>query len=207
MTRGAVGKIDLLLALDNSASMADKQAILALAIPDLIVGLVNPRCLDDVTSAPVATQPMSPLDPCPAGSTRDFTPVLDIHVGMISSSLGSFGADGCPLKPDSSCPSADTTPLDNQGHLVTRSDTCDTKGPVPTYQNLGFLAWDPAQKVSPPGQAAVGDPTTTPTTPGLATSLHDSSWATGSTVAASNRRTKPGIAFWSTRRPTRRSSW
>jgi hypothetical protein len=173
VTRGAVGKIDLLLALDNSSSMADKQAILALAIPDLIVGLVNPRCLDDVTNAVVANQPMSPLDPCPAGSTRDFTPVLDIHVGMISSSLGSFGADGCQDKPPAQCPSADTTPLDDHGHLVTRSDTCDAQGPVPTYQSLGFLAWDPAQKLSPPGEAAIGDPTATPPVPGLATSLRD----------------------------------
>jgi hypothetical protein len=47
LQQSAVDKIDLVLGIDNSRSMADKQQILALAIPDLVKGLVNPRCLDD----------------------------------------------------------------------------------------------------------------------------------------------------------------
>jgi hypothetical protein len=156
LTQSGVNKIDLLLAVDNSASMADKQAILALAVPDLITGLVNPQCLDNASGKPTATQPASPTDQCPANSTREFPPVLDIHIGLISSSLGTFGADGCPDKPPASCPTADTTPNDDHGHLVTRSDVCDSKGPIPTYQNEGFLAWDPAQKLKPAGIATVG---------------------------------------------------
>jgi hypothetical protein len=39
---------------------------------------------------------------------------------------------------------------------VTRSDVCDSKGPIPTYQSEGFLAWDPAMKLTPPGITTVG---------------------------------------------------
>ncbi|EYF06119.1 Hypothetical protein CAP_2309 [Chondromyces apiculatus DSM 436] len=46
LTQSAVDKIDILLAIDNSISMADKQDILALAVPDLVEGLVNPPCVD-----------------------------------------------------------------------------------------------------------------------------------------------------------------
>ena len=98
LAASAVDKIDLLLVVDNSASMADKQKILGLAIPDLIVGLVNPPCLDP-TGATVAMQPGGPLEKCPVGSQREFPPVIDIHVGLISSSLGSFGTNGCPEAP------------------------------------------------------------------------------------------------------------
>jgi hypothetical protein len=156
LTATGVNKIDLLLAVDNSASMADKQQLLARAVPELIDGFVNPPCVDNTTHAPLAMQPQSPTDMCPAGSKRAFPPVLDMHIGVVSSSLGTFGADGCPDKPPSSCPTADTTPNDDHGHLVTRSDVCDSKGPIPTYQSEGFLAWDPTQKLMPPGIATVG---------------------------------------------------
>jgi hypothetical protein len=156
LTVKGVDKIDLLLAVDNSASMADKQQLFARAVPDLIAGFVNPPCLDNTTNTPVAMQPAAPTDMCPAASHRAFPPILDMHVGLVSSSLGTFGADGCPDKPPASCPTADTTPNDDHGHLVTRSDVCDSKGPIPTYQSEGFLAWDPAQKLAPPGIATIG---------------------------------------------------
>ena len=46
LPRSRVDKIDLLLMIDNSPSMADKQAILADAVPDLVKGLASPPCLD-----------------------------------------------------------------------------------------------------------------------------------------------------------------
>ncbi len=167
----AVNKIDLVLVVDNSASMADKQAILALALPDLVNGLVNPACVDDTTLLPVsaALQPATPLEACPAGSMREFSPVLDMHIGMLSSSLGTFGANGCPETAPSAC-NGPTSSIsnDDHGHLVTRTSPCaDTN--VPTYQSEGFLAWDPAQMDNPPGEDALGDPASM--TPGLLTSL------------------------------------
>ena len=44
-----VDKVDLLFMIDNSASMGDKQAILADAVPNLLVGLLQPKCVDPAT--------------------------------------------------------------------------------------------------------------------------------------------------------------
>jgi hypothetical protein len=151
-SNSGVDKIDLVLVVANSPQMADKQYVLSLAIPDLVDGLVNPPCLDDKTHQPVASQPTGPTQACPAGSTRASPPVQDIHIGVLSSSLGTFGADGCPEKPPAACTGATPNSIsnDDHGHLVTRTDPCGTAA-VPTYQNLGFLQWDPAQKLTPPG--------------------------------------------------------
>jgi hypothetical protein len=169
LTETGIDKIDIVLVVDNSASMADKQAILALAIPDLLKGLVNPQCLDNKTGAAVADQPASSTLPCPDGSTYEFPPVFDIHVGLLSSSLGSFGTSACV--PATVCGQGITN--DDHGHLVTRSDPCGQSAPVETYENLGFLAWDPEKQLTPPGETALGDPTVTPPVAGLTTSLHD----------------------------------
>ncbi len=172
LTQSGVNKIDLVLVVDNSASMADKQQILALAIPDLVKGLVNPKCLDNVTNLPTATQPTDPTAGCPANSSREFPPVFDIHIGLLSSSLGTFGANGCP-DPTPTTPCGPGATNNDHGHLVTRSDPCGQTAPVATYQNLGFLAWDPKSALTPPGETAIGDPTQTPPVPGLTTSLRD----------------------------------
>src|SRR4051812_19345082 len=61
LTQSQVDKIDLLLMIDNSRSMADKQAILVAAVPDLVKGLVNPKCVDSKTEValPPNQQPTS----------------------------------------------------------------------------------------------------------------------------------------------------
>src|SRR6185503_14009258 len=41
-----VNKIDLLFMIDNSSSMADKQAILGEAVPELVKRLIEPKCVD-----------------------------------------------------------------------------------------------------------------------------------------------------------------
>jgi hypothetical protein len=94
----AIDKIDLLLAIDNSASMADKQAILADAVPDLVKRLVTPICVDSVTERPtgqVADTSKPVGSQCAAGTEPEFPPITDIHVGIVSSSLGSFGDALC----------------------------------------------------------------------------------------------------------------
>src|SRR4029079_2116837 len=94
LPQSKVNKIDLLLMIDNSASMGDKQAILASAVPDLVRGLVSPSCVDD--AGVLAPQPPKlPTDPCPGTTFREFDAITDIHVGLITSSLGSRGANGC----------------------------------------------------------------------------------------------------------------
>jgi hypothetical protein len=153
LPQSKINKIDLLLMIDNSASMGDKQAILASAVPDLVRGLVSPSCVDDAgVRAP--KQPALSTDPCPGNTFREFDAITDIHVGLISSSLGSRGANGCV---------ADTTsPARNdRGHLLARSES--GKGSalasqdIPTYNQQGFLAWDPDQTLNPKGIGTLGD--------------------------------------------------
>jgi hypothetical protein len=153
LVQSSVDKIDILLAIDNSRSMADKQAILSKAVPDLVQGLVNPKCVND--QGVVATQqPTSPTQDCPAGFKRDFQPVLDIHIGVVTSSLGGHGGDACPEQIKDSCDTAVNFTNDDHGHLVWRSDPYAT-GTVPTYSNKGFLAWDPSKKLAPPGETNI----------------------------------------------------
>ncbi len=150
-------RMDVLFALDNSRSMADKQAILERAVPDLVQGMINPPCLDPMGVKP-ATQPASPADTCPMGLERAFIPRSDIHFGVISSSIGGHGADSCPNS-DSSTKECQPNPNltnNDRGQLIARLNQCG--GPdAPTYQSKKFLAWDPGQKLMPPGESQVDD--------------------------------------------------
>ena len=137
-TQSRVDKIDILLTIDDSASMKDKQELLARAVPDLVDSLANPACVDE--DGAVVLRPATPLSDCPAASFREFEPILDIHVGVISTSLGLRGANngaGCS---------------NDESHLLSRTEG---GGTVPTYDGAGFLAWDPARQLEPPG---TGDP-------------------------------------------------
>ncbi|KYF94217.1 hypothetical protein BE17_11940 [Sorangium cellulosum] len=136
LTQSSVDKIDLLLAIDNSGSMADKQDILAFAIPDLVSGLVNPRCINE---AGESTTVGSPNTDCPQGFKREFEPVKDIHIGIISSSLGGHGSGACP--------EATSRSNVDMAHLLARETESSDNGTIPTYLGKGFLAWDPDQKL------------------------------------------------------------
>ena len=89
-------KVDLLFDIDNSASMGDKQAYLAKAVPDLVNRLVKPNCID----ARGTIAGPSPNASCASypGTTIEFPPVHDMHIGIISSSLGSRGRHGRPAR-------------------------------------------------------------------------------------------------------------
>jgi hypothetical protein len=87
-------KVDLLFMIDNSPSMGDKQNLLALAIPNMISRLTSPNCLDG--SGQPTGQHADPSGSCPAGSKAEFHPLQDIHIGIVTSSLGSRGGDVCP---------------------------------------------------------------------------------------------------------------
>ncbi|KYF64406.1 hypothetical protein [Sorangium cellulosum] len=147
LTQSSVDKIDLLLAIDNSGSMADKQDILGFAIPDLVEGLVNPRCIPASGMGDAQTV-NSPNADCPTGYKREFEPVKDIHIGIISSSLGGHGSGACP---------ATTSPSNvDMAHLLARTNESSATNDIPTYLNKGFLAWDPDQKLA--GEPEVADP-------------------------------------------------
>ena len=68
----------------------------------------------------------------------------DVHVGVITSSLGGAGADSCSTGSGGMF----NPTMDDGGRLITR----DINGfPRGTYQGLGFLVWDPEGRHSPPG--------------------------------------------------------
>jgi hypothetical protein len=87
-----IDKVDLLFDIDNSASMGDKQAYLEKAIPDLLKRLVQPHCVDQNLQF-TGNATLSGM--CPAGSTAEFPPVHNMHIGIVSSSLGPRLGDAC----------------------------------------------------------------------------------------------------------------
>ncbi len=127
-----IDKIDILLAIDDSGSMGDKQVIMSEAIPRLIESLVNPDCVANDPQAGLA--PITPPDAtaeCPTAMHRRFEPVNDIHVGVISTSVPVQESDG-------------SFACESDATLLGREQ-------VETYDNLGFLAWDPLGEKIPAG--------------------------------------------------------
>ena len=101
--------------------MGDKEAYLARAIPDLLTRLVQPNCVDG--NMQIAGR-ASLSGACPAGSTAEFPPVHDLHIGIVSSSLGPRLGDSCPADAMQTTP-AGQSPIsrhnDDQGHLLNRT--------------------------------------------------------------------------------------
>lgn len=137
-------KLDLLLVLDNSRNLDAAQDLLADSLPYLLKRLANPACVNGLGN--VVDQTPGPLDPCTIGE-REFAPLRDIHIAVISTSLGGHGADIC------SPANGNFTPRQNDAaHLISFAPG---GGNVPTYADKGFLAWDPAQSKNPPGDADI----------------------------------------------------
>jgi hypothetical protein len=125
------GKLDVLFVIDNSLSMGDKQELLIRPVPELVERLVNPRCVD-TSGRPLAT-PASPTAPCTAGS-REFAPVTDLHVGVITSALGAAGK--------TCAPGGTATPRDSdRGELI-----APLRGAP--HDGQGFLGYDGTQDLS-----------------------------------------------------------
>jgi hypothetical protein len=122
-----VTKVDLLFMIDNSGSMADKQDVLAQVIPDLVDRLLHPICVD-ADGSPAGNPDAAGR--CAPPSKRDFEPVSDLHVGIITSSLGGHGANVCHDADDKRSDRHN----EDMGHLVARTST----DPAAT----GFLTWD-----------------------------------------------------------------
>jgi hypothetical protein len=139
-----VDKIDLLFMVDNSVSMADKQEILKDAVPVLVSRLVDPICVDAGTGLPTSG---TSSKGCGTG-TPEFNPISDIHIGIVSSSLGAHGGNVC-----SGAGAAPTDTLDDKGRLIgamrpppggTANPTAALNfDPARTLDGKGFLAWDP----------------------------------------------------------------
>jgi hypothetical protein len=123
-------KLDLLFVVDNSISMGDKQTLLAASIPALVERLVKPWCVGGAEPVPPA------LDgSCPANTAPEYSAVQDLHVGVITSSLGSSGGEVC----------ADVG-KDDHAHLVG-----EIRAGLTSWNDSGFLKWDPQAQADPPG--------------------------------------------------------
>jgi hypothetical protein len=137
-------KVDVLLVVDNSRNLEVAHQALAETVPYLIDRLLNPACVNGLGN--VVGQPSTPGASCVVG-VRDFTPLTDLHLGMITTSLGGHGADLCsPASP------AFQPTQNDAAHLINRAE--GGSGSVPTYLNQGFLAWDPGAALTPPGEAS-----------------------------------------------------
>ncbi len=131
-----VSKLDLLFMIDNSSSMGDKQALLAQAVPDMLQRLVNPNCVDAQGNVVGPSQGGQ----CAQGHI-EFQPVADMHIGIVSSSLGGRGSDECdPAGTNPANPSLNAH-NDDQGHLINRGGADETANPDAIPAN--FLAWLP----------------------------------------------------------------
>lgn len=153
ISQQAVDKVDLLFMIDNSASMADKQEILADAVPNLLQGLLRPRCVDPngTPSGNAVADPAGNRDNnygCPQGTEPEFKPVSDMHIGIISSSLGGMGGDVC----------GDTGRSNDRGRLL---NIVKGGGEVAQAKPSNFLSWYPSNKDNE-DKKRHPDPPTTP---------------------------------------------
>jgi hypothetical protein len=151
-----VDKIDLLFVVDNSASMGDKQQILELAVPQMLERLVRPDCVTrDAQGLVVAREKSTPPavpgdDPACAGDlVLEFNPINDIHIGVISSSLGGHGSSSCPTDPTIK----GAKPENNDRALLMPKVRADLVDPHKT----GFLVWHPAEPDDAPGTPVESD--------------------------------------------------
>lgn len=124
-------KLDLLFVIDNSANMEKKLPRFRQAALSFLQRLIEPRCVGATASVDV---PIGVL--CPAGTARERTPVSDLHVGVITTSLGAHGGQTC-------------NDADDKGHLIPT-----VRSGIESYSGLGFAKWDPSQVASPPGMSS-----------------------------------------------------
>lgn len=153
----SIDKIDLLFDIDNSASMGDKQAYLAVAVPDLLARLITPNCVDASGNAVKiggAVETSDANGSCPDGTSKpEFKPVVDMHIAIVTSSLG---ARGVPNDKDhvAECADAAHPNADNHGELYDVGGAA--AGPVADAAG-GFLSWFPVNaqanaKKTPPAK-------------------------------------------------------
>ena len=133
--QSSVDKIDLLFMVDNSASMADKQDILRDAVPVLVSRLTSPLCVDPITGVPTGEK-----GTCTKGEP-EFQAVADIHVGIVTSSLGAHAGSRC-----ADAASNDRAHLLGKIRPVGSARAFDV---AQTWNGSGFLAWDSAQTAQP----------------------------------------------------------
>ncbi|MDX2053323.1 MAG: hypothetical protein SFV15_13075 [Polyangiaceae bacterium] len=137
-----IHKLDLLFVVDNSIDMAPHQPLLAKGARELMSKLTNPDCVQ-AGNAAVRQRVTDGEVACPQGFAREFPPITDMHVGVITSSLGGFGSTACSIED-----AAFTPRKDDAGHLI------GVVNPnLPSYNSKGFWVWDPKGARLPAGES------------------------------------------------------
>ncbi|HLK35144.1 MAG TPA: hypothetical protein VKU41_00240 [Polyangiaceae bacterium] len=158
----AVDKLDLLFMIDNSASMGDKQVLLSLAVPDMINRLIVPNCVD-ANGNPTGVV-YTAMNGCGANGKPEFPPVHDMHIGIVSSSLGGRGGDQCAPDSKNQANMALNAHNDDGAHLIIRwgANEVPTMDAQSSSGGGNFLAWFPpitanmAQGKVPPDVTPLG---------------------------------------------------
>ena len=163
--------------------MGDKQELFAQAVPVLVGRLLSPNCLDttgivctsaaqcsslgagaqcDLSSGTGRCWVPSNGTACVNNTKQEFPPVHDLHLGIVSASLGGGGS------PDVCVPAAnDPTHQDDKGHLINRTKVANCTTPTagcdgPPITNAtpltppggDFLAWLPSSNPLNAGKTA-----------------------------------------------------
>jgi hypothetical protein len=165
-----IDQVDILVVIDNSASMGDKQQYLAQAVPDLITRLVTPNCVDPTSGTVYGRSDPQGNGTCAQGKV-EFPPVHDMHVGVMSTSLGSRLSQQyqCQGPNPIQCDPTSTVTVngvtfsnhnDDQGRLLNRSGPTET--PLANAGTSFYLNWFPNNaknvgKVPSPGAPAITD--------------------------------------------------
>jgi hypothetical protein len=143
-------KVDLLFMIDNSLSMSDKQRLLSQAIPLLMQRLIQPLCTNANGASAAST-----AQGCPSGYVPEFRAVEDIHIGIITSSLGHTGSkDVCSETTGGRMP-------DDKAQLL---PSVRPEANLVSWNDQGFLVWDPRSPGAipavhtPPAWGAPGGP-------------------------------------------------
>jgi hypothetical protein len=164
-----IDKVDLLFVIDNSASMGDKQAYLAEAVPALITRLVQPNCVDAITGQVYGPSDAQGNGTCTQGKV-EFPPVHDMHLGVLSTSLGSRLSDKFDDGSGTSSIVCDPTQMitlqgsanaisnhnDDRGELLNRAGAMETA--LPDAGGSFYLNWFPNSAANQGRAASAGAP-------------------------------------------------
>lgn len=103
-------KLDLLLVVDSSPSMGEKAQLFAGSVRGMLRKLIDPPCVD------VDGRELDATDgECPDSSAPLHPPLRDIHVGVITTSLGAYSAVApCTIDPEN----PDSAANNDGAHLV-----------------------------------------------------------------------------------------
>ena len=149
-------KLDLLLVIDDTRAMGEKQQILGDALLELTQTLANPPCLDP-SGASVADQPSGPLDPCPTGSTRQLAPILDMHVRRGSPASEATAPTPAPAWTPRAAPAGRPTPASTIRAPHRPASIPAARRSCPPTPTVRFRAWHPPRQDDPPGATDLTD--------------------------------------------------